>query len=91
MSALDDLRSSQARDFGAEGIPMVLALVDETVAQGNADAEPSEATSGLVRRLDELRATLAPDQRDGDLGVTATLLALAAWAEVRDGRAAGEH
>lgn len=82
MSALELLRRSQDRDLAGEGIPMALALLDETGDQsGDAPAAPSAADAALVAHLDALRAELAPDQRDGDLGVIASLVTAAAFDE----------
>lgn len=84
MSALELLRRSQDRDLAGEGIPMALALLDEVhevveTPSGGSTASPADAA--LVAHLDALRAALAPDQRDGDLGVIASLLTAAAFHE----------
>ncbi|MHA3704529.1 YcaO-like family protein [Jatrophihabitans sp. YIM 134969] len=81
VNSLDALRRSQDRDFGQEGIPMVLALVDETGEWETPDpgGVPSPDDAALVATLDRLRADLLPTRRDDDLGVTATLLATAGW------------
>ncbi|MEP6852084.1 MAG: hypothetical protein ABJA87_05430 [bacterium] len=87
---LDDLRASQDRDLRRVGIPMILALCDETAGQpgrgdgpvSSADPPPNAATVAdgqqLVTRLDVLRTDLAPGQRDDDLGVLVSLLTVAA-------------
>lgn len=84
-TALELLRRSQDRDLAGEGIPMALALLDETGAPAAASAAPdrpaSPADAALVAHLDALRAELAPDQRDGDLGVIASLVTAAAFHE----------
>ncbi|MGQ7296238.1 hypothetical protein [Quadrisphaera sp. KR29] len=84
--ALELLRRSQDRDLPTEGIPMALALLDETGTGGTAGERPpapapSPADAALVAHLDALRAELAPTQRDGDLGVIASLVTAAAFHE----------
>lgn len=84
MSSLDDLRASQDRDFGQEGIPMLLALFDETGGLPPVVTEPEpvgDDARQLTALLDRLRTDLAPTRRDDDLGVTTTLLAVAGWVD----------
>lgn len=78
--ALALLRRAQDRDLAGEGIPMALALLDETGAEPGQQA-PSEGDAALVAHLDALRAELAAGQRDGDLGVIAALVTAAAFHE----------
>ncbi len=84
---LADLRRAQDRDLPTEGIPMALALVDETGAGpagppvGAPPVAVGAADTALAARLDGLRAALAQGQRDGDLGVTASLLTAGAFLE----------
>ena len=85
MTSLEQLRASQARDFGQEGIPMLLALVDETGGAINESNDVTPDSLRLVDLLDRLRADLAPTRRDDDLGVTTTLLAVAGWVDDTDG------
>lgn len=86
MSSLEDLRASQDRDLRRVGIPMVVALRDEAEPSGEAGPPSSGAGSAhladgrrIAAHLDELRADLAADQRDGDMGVVASLLTVAAY------------
>ncbi|TNM60677.1 hypothetical protein FHN55_18045 [Streptomyces sp. NP160] len=90
--ALQLLRRAQDRDLAGEGIPVALALLDETGADpAAASAVASPADAALVAQLDALRAELAPDQRDGDLGVIASLVTAAAFHEAEQlGRPAPE-
>lgn len=83
MSALELLRRSQDRDLAGEGIPMALALLDEVGDESapGAGGAGSAGDAALVAHLDALRAELAPDQRDGDLGVIASLVTAAAFSE----------
>ncbi|WP_111766445.1 hypothetical protein [Nakamurella deserti] len=77
----DDLRRAQDRDYAAEGIPMVLALVSEV----DPIPDPHDSVTGegasLAGDLDRYRAALAPSQRDGDLGVTGSVLQAVAYAD----------
>lgn len=74
-TAVHELRAAQDRDLRNVGVPMYLVLQDETGAPPvAAPAHPDP----LATELDGLRATLAPTQRDDDLGVAVSLLTLAA-------------
>lgn len=70
-----ELRAAQDRDLRNVGIPMYLVLQDET--GGPPPAAPAQPDP-LAAQLDRLRATVAPTQRDEDLGVVVSLLTLAA-------------
>lgn len=75
-SDLAAVRAAQDRAMEREGIPMVLAMVDET-GPGPAVAHPGDGPR-LAAALDEHRAALAPTRRDDDLGVVHTLLTVVA-------------
>ena len=77
----DDLRRAQDRDYAAEGIPMVLALVSEV--EPIPDPAPVVAGQGaaLGAELDRYRDRLASRQRDGDLGVTGSVVQAVAYAD----------
>jgi hypothetical protein len=77
----DDLRRAQDRDYAAEGIPMVLALVSEVDPIPDPTAGVAEQGAALAAELDRYRDRLAPRQRDGDLGVTASVLQAVAYAD----------
>ena len=85
--ALDLLRESQDRVLEREGIPMLLALVDETAldADGSREAAGAEGDR-LARLLDLLAEALAPTGRDDDLGRTAVVLQAAAYRDFGQGR-----
>lgn len=77
----DDLRRAQDRDYAAEGIPMVLALVSEVEPIPDPDADVAACGTDLAAALDRYRSALAARQRDGDLGVTGSLLQALAYAD----------
>ena len=74
------LRESQDRALHREGIPMLVVLSDE-----RADRETPTTADGtpearrLAGRMDEYRHSLAPDQRDTDMGVLISVLAVTAY------------
>ncbi len=60
-----------------EGVPMVLALLDET---GAAPASPLDGDGvEIARLLDAYRAALRPDAGDGDLAALHHVLAVLSW------------
>ena len=77
----DDLRRAQDRDYAAEGIPMVLALVSEVDPIPDPDAAVVAHGAALAGELDRYRTALAPRQRDGDLGITGSVLQAVAYAD----------
>jgi len=77
----DDLRRAQDRDYAAEGIPMVLALVSEVAPIPDPEPATVDRGAALGSDLDRYRAALASRQRDGDLGVTASVLQAVAYAD----------
>jgi hypothetical protein len=77
----DDLRRAQDRDYAAEGIPMVLALVSEVDPIPDPDDAVAGQGTALAGELDRYRAALAPTQRDGDPGVTGSVLQAVAYAD----------
>jgi hypothetical protein len=77
----DDLRRAQDRNYAAEGIPMVLALVSEVGPIPEPDAATVAEGQVLAAALDRYRAALASRQRDGDLGVTWIVLQAVAYAD----------
>lgn len=77
---LQTLRESQDRALHMEGIPMLIGLADErgTSVVPAADADhPRHAA--VLARIDHYRATLAPSQRETDMGVIASVLTVTAY------------
>jgi hypothetical protein len=77
----DDLRRAQDRDYAAEGIPMVLALVSEVDPVPDPSGAVADQGAALAADLDRYRTALAPTRRDGDLGVTGSVLQAVAYAD----------
>jgi len=77
----DDLRRAQDRNYAAEGIPMVLALVSEVDPIPDPDPQVAGQGAALAVELDRYRTALASHQRDGDLGVTGSVLQAVAYAD----------
>jgi len=75
---LATLREAQDRALEAEGIPMVLALLDHRTDTGTApaaqDAGARAEGERLAAALDEVRETLLPGHRGSDLGATTAAL-----------------
>lgn len=76
------LREAQDRALEAEGIPMVLALLDHR-AGGAAPAVPTSPGEGerLAAALDEVREALLPGHRGSDLGATTAALQAVSYAD----------
>jgi hypothetical protein len=70
------LRAAQDRDFGREGIPMVLALIRVGPGSTPAVSDPARLADGarIAAALELVRADLFPTQRDADLGCLITTL-----------------
>lgn len=68
--ALHTLRSAGAKSKNREGIPMVLALVDETGGTIPAVADGVVLADGaaVAAQVHAVRDELAPSMRDGDNG-----------------------
>jgi hypothetical protein len=79
---LRTLRDSQDRVLEREGIPMVLALVDER-GRAPAAVSPQVVAEGqrLAAELDRLRAALSPALRDDDNGGLISVLQAVAYAD----------
>ena len=74
--AVAAVRRAQDRELDREGIPMVLALVD-CAGPPEPAAERADGP-GLAATMDAYHSALAPDQRDGDLGIVHTILTVVA-------------
>ena len=77
---LDVLRESQDRALHREGIPMLVVLSDER--EGFAEMAATGIQSDgqrLAGRVDAYRASLASAQRDSDMGVLISVLAVTAY------------
>ena len=70
------------------GIPMVLALLDETDADPPRQPVGSEDGVALARLLDAYRGVLEPDAADGDLSALHHVLAVLSWVHRPGGPAA---
>lgn len=75
------LRESQDRRLEREGIPMVVALVSEVSPDPTVSGAPEQDGVELSRRMDAMRDSLAPNQRDGDMGVLISVLQAVAYAD----------
>ncbi|UQX88224.1 hypothetical protein M6D93_18340 [Jatrophihabitans telluris] len=69
VSGLSALRAAQDRDFGSEGIPMVLALFS-VGAPAPTVGDPAVLADGgrIAALLSAVRADAFASQREGDLG-----------------------
>ncbi|GGM07137.1 hypothetical protein [Nakamurella endophytica] len=88
-AALQAVRGSQDRDYAAEGIPMLLALVSEV----EPIPDPVEAVRldgrGLAEAVEQDRQAVAPTRRDADLGITGSLLQARAFRDLAGGTDTG--
>jgi len=83
------LREAQDRALEAEGIPMVLALLDHRATpDAPTDAPTVEQEDGaraegerLAAALDEVREALLPGHRGSDLGATTAALQAVSYAD----------
>ena len=78
-SIMSTLREAMARARHREGVPMLVALVDERGAMPET-VDPGLRAEGaaIAARVDAIRATAAPTMRDGDNGGVVSALAVAA-------------
>ncbi|SHF55023.1 hypothetical protein SAMN05443575_0269 [Jatrophihabitans endophyticus] len=80
---LDVLRECQDREFSSDGIPMLLALVDERGAVPGAGPVPAPGTAAtgaaLARTFDAYRRALTPSAREGDMGCVISVLQAVAY------------
>ena len=83
--ALALLRESQDRVLEREGIPMVLALFDETAPTTTPPAGRATGAE-LAMLMDDLARALAPTGRDGDMGRVITVLQAASYLDFGQGR-----
>lgn len=78
------LRDAQDRALEAEGIPMVLALLDHragVAAPAAQDGGTRAEGERLAAALDEVRETLLPGHRASDLGATTAALQAVSYAD----------
>ena len=79
-AALGTLRACQDRVLEREGIPMVLALVNEVGPPPTVDsAEVRAEGARLAGAVDAYRAALVPSGRDDDLGCLISVLQAVAF------------
>ena len=79
---LATLRECQDRLLEREGIPMVLALVNEVGPSPDVGQEPVRADGQrLAQSTDRFRDALLPRSRDDDMGCLITVLQAAAYAD----------
>ena len=88
--ALALLRECQDRVLEREGIPMVLALVDEAAGDRTQrpvpDASAMHEGARLAALMDDLARELAPTGRDGDLGRVVMVLQALSYRDFGQGR-----
>jgi hypothetical protein len=74
------LRECQDRQLEREGIPMVLALVNEVAPMAEVVDQRARADGQAVAEtLDRFRAALVPGSRDDDMGCLVTVLQAASY------------
>lgn len=83
------LRAAQDRILEREGIPMVLALFDETGAATPLPTDRLRAAGGqLAAAMDAVRADLVPHSADTDLGCLISVLQAVSYADANPERPA---
>lgn len=89
-AALATLREAMARAQHREGVPMVVALVDERAPiPATVDAAARADGAALAARVREIHRELAPTMRDDDNGGVISALVIAAYERCRGSRVHG--
>jgi len=81
---LETLRRAQDRAFNKEGIPMILALVDERSGATRPPAPTSGEGAGLADRMGVAKTALLPTARDDDMGGVISVLQAVSFTDFGD-------
>jgi hypothetical protein len=74
------LRECQDREFGSDGIPMVLALVNEVGPMPTvSDAATLADGTALAESVEHYREALVPTARDTDMGCLISVLQVVSY------------